>query len=151
MNKLNLVYVGIAFILSGIMTANCQSSYASEGPQPDDRYKIIKPIYLMATYESLNNRKISKETARAYLESKQYAKTAWVAFQSEVPVGTIMTVVSTAPKIWHLPFFANRYFVRLEPDPSRGLDVVLELNRGIEGTLDGLNPEIFERYIDSKK
>ena len=45
--------------------------------------------------------------------------------------------------------FANRYFVRLDPDLSRGLDIILELNRGIEGSLDGLNPELFERLYFS--
>ncbi|BBJ23509.1 hypothetical protein W01_14360 [Candidatus Nitrotoga sp. AM1P] len=68
-----------------------------------------------------------------------------MAFQNEVPVGTIMTIIGPAPRVWHLPFFANRYFVRLDPDVSRGLDVVLELNRGIEGGLDGLNSELFSR------
>lgn len=120
-------------------------SYASEELQAGNRYKIVLPVYLTATYESLNNRQISKETARAYLESMQYAKTSWVAFQCEVPAGTIMTIIGPAPKVWHLPFLANRYFVRLDPDLSRGLDVVLELNRGIEGTLNGLNPKLFSR------
>jgi hypothetical protein len=99
----------------------------------------------MGVYDSLNNRQVSKETARAYLESIQTYKKAEVAFQCEVPVGTIMTIIGPTPKVWHLPFFANRFFVRLDPDLSRGLDVVLELNRGIEGSLDGLNPELFSR------
>ncbi len=48
------------------------------------------------------------------------------------------------------PFFiANQYFIQLDPDLSRGLDVELELNRGIEGSLDGLNPELFERLYFS--
>lgn len=131
-------------LLALVITAFSSTASASdEDTQPGKRYKIIKPIYLTATYESLNNRKISKETARAYLESKQYAKTSWVAFQCEVPAGTIMTIIGPAPKVWHLPFFAGRYFIRLEPDLSRGLDVILELNRGIEGDMDGLNSELF--------
>lgn len=120
-------------------------SYANEDPQPGSRYKIVRPVYLMAVYDSLNNRKLSRETARAYLESKRYNKKSWVAFQSEIPAGTIVTIIGPAPKVWRVPIFANRYFVRLEPDPSRGLDVILELNRGIEGSLDGLNPELFAR------
>jgi len=68
-----------------------------------------------------------------------------VAFQCEVPAGTIMTIIGKAPKVWHLPFLANRYFVQLDPDLSRGLDIVLELNRGLEGNLDGLNSELFNR------
>ena len=99
----------------------------------------------MAVYDSLNNRQISRETARAYLHSKEYAQKSWVAFQCEVPVGTIMTIIGLAPKSWYRPFSANRYFVRLDPDQSRGLDVELELNRGIEGSLDGLSPELFSR------
>ena len=120
-------------------------SYASEQPRPGGRYKIVRPLYLTAEYNSLNKRQVSRETARAYLEATRYYKKSSVAFQSEVPAGTIMTIIGPAPKVWALPFFANRYFVRLDPDPSRGLDVVLALNRGIEGSLDGLNPELFSR------
>ncbi len=121
-------------------------SFASEELQPENRYKIIRPVYLMAVYDSLNNRQVSRETARAYLHSMRYYEKASVTFQCEVPAGTIMTIIGPAPKVWHLPFLANRYFVRLDPDLSRGLDVILELNRGIEGNLDGLNSELFSRY-----
>lgn len=133
-----LFTVIISVILYGL-------SYASEELQPGNRYKIIRPVYLMAVYDSLNNRQVSRETARAYLHSMRYYEKASVAFQCEVPAGTIMTILGPAPKVWHLPFLANRYYVRLDPDLSRGLDVVLELNRGIEGNLDGLNPELFSR------
>jgi hypothetical protein len=69
-----------------------------------------------------------------------------VAFQRIVPVGTIMTTIGPAPKRAPLPFFANRYFVLLDPtDLPSELDIILELNRGIEGSLDGLNPELFIR------
>ena len=142
----NLVVRSVALaIIFSTCSVSWGLSYANEEPRPGGRYKVIRPVYLAAEYYSLNNRQVGKETARAYLESKQYAKKSWVAFQSEVPVGTIMTIIAPAPKIWHIPFFANRYFVQLDPDPSRGLDVILELNRGIEGSLDGLNPELFAR------
>ncbi len=133
-------------VLFMIGTAFFRLSYASEEPQPGDRYKIIRPVYLMAAYNSLNDRRLSRETARAYIHSTRFYDKAEVAFQFEVPVGTIMTILGPAPKVWHLPFLANRYFVRLDPDLSRGLDVELALNRGIEGNLDGLNPELFSRY-----
>lgn len=147
MNKLDcaIVRASIAFTVFAVINVIfCDPSYAEE-LQLGNRYKIVKPVYLMATYDSLNNRQLSRETARAYLHSMQYYKKSEVAFQCEVPVGTIMTIIGPAPKVWHLPFFANRYFVRLDPDLSRGLDVVLELNRGIEGSLDGLNQELFSR------
>ena len=57
-----------------------------------------------------------------------------------------MTIIGPAPKRLPLFFFANRYFVRLDPiEPPSGLDVILEINRGIEGSLDGLNSELFSR------
>ena len=136
----------IAFALFAVISAIfCVPSYAGEELQPGSRYRIVKPVYLMAVYDSLNNRQLSKETARAYLHSMQYYNKAEVAFQCEVPAGTIMTIIGPAPKVWHIPFFASRYFVRLDPDVSRGLDIELALNRGIEGSLDGLNPELFGR------
>jgi hypothetical protein len=59
-----------------------------------------------------------------------------------------MTIISLAPKVWYLPFSAKRYFVRLDPDVSRGLNIELSLDRGLEGILDGLNPELFVRLKD---
>ena len=120
-------------------------SHASERLKPDNRYEVVQPVYLMAVYDSLNNKKISGETARAYLHTQRYYKKASVAFQCEVPAGTVMIIIGPAPKVWYLPFFADRYFIHLEPDLSRGLDVILELDRGVEGDLDGLNPEFFSR------
>jgi hypothetical protein len=139
-----IVCASIAFILFAMIgTIFYGIIYASQELQPGSRYKIIRPLYLMAVYDSLNNRQLSRETARAYLHSMRYYEKSWVAFQCEVPAGTIMTIIGRAPKVWHLPFFADRYFVHLDPDPSRGLDVILEINRGIEGNLDGLNPDLF--------
>ncbi|MEW6429382.1 MAG: hypothetical protein AB1568_15265 [Thermodesulfobacteriota bacterium] len=135
----------ITFALSAaIVTIFCDRSCDGE-LRPGDRYRIDQPIYLMAVYNSLDNKEISRETSRAYLHTKRYYNKSSVAFQCETPIGTTMTVISPAPKVWHLPFLASRYFVQLEPDLSHGLDVILELTRGIEGDLDGLNPKLFSR------
>lgn len=147
MNKLGyaIVPATIMFMLFTVSsTIFCGPSYA-EALRPGNRYKIIRPLYLVAEYYSLNNRQVSRETARAYLYSSEIAKRSWMAFQREIPVGTIMTIIGPAPKVWRLPFLANRYFVRLDPDLSSGLDVILELNRWFEGSLDGLNLELFSR------
>ena len=132
----------LAFTLAAISAVLCGSIYAGE-PQIGNKYKSVQPLYLMAVYDSLNNRQIGRDTARAYLHAMEYYESSWVAFQSKVPEGTILTVIGKAPKPWYRPFSAKLYFVRLEPDLSRGLDVELELNRGIEGHFDGLNPKIF--------
>ncbi len=148
MNKLKYVIVCITTVFMPLFTIGtvfCGFCFASEHLQPGNRYKIVRPVYLMAVYKSLNNRQVSKDTARAYLHAEEYYKKSEVAFQCEVPVGTIMTIIGQAPKVWHIPFFADRYFIKLDPDMSRGLDVILELNRGIEGDLDGLNPKLFKR------
>jgi hypothetical protein len=134
--------ITVLVIFNIVFFSHC---YADGNLQAGSQYKVINPVYLMATYNSLNNRILSKETARAYLHSTKYYKKAEVAFQLEVPTGTVITIISSAPKLWGIPFFADRYFVQLSPDLSRGLDVVLELNRGIEGTLDGLNPKLFSQ------
>jgi hypothetical protein len=69
-----------------------------------------------------------------------------------VPAGTFMTILGPAPKLFSLPFIANRYYVRLEPaDLPSDLDIILQLNRGIEGNMDGLNPDLFCRASDSTK
>jgi hypothetical protein len=151
LNRGGIVRVCIAFTLFTVISVIFYGlSYASEELQPGSRYKIVKPVYLIAAYENLNNRQVSRETAFAYLRPRQSPKRAWLAFQSEVPIGAIMTIIGPAPKpeVWHFPFFFKRYsvyLVRLDPDLSRGLDVMLELSLGMEGSLDGLNPELFSR------
>ncbi len=125
-------------------TIFCGLSYSSEQPHPGGRYKIIGPVYLSGIYLKLNNRQLNKQAALGSLTAVQFSGPE-VGFQCEVPAGTIMTIIGPAPKRFPLFFIADRYFVRLDPDLSRGLDVVLELNRGIEGSLDGLNSELFSR------
>ncbi len=133
--KLSLIMI-IFFLFS--------RSYA-EDLKVGQKYKIIKPVYLMGVYDSLNNRTLSKSTARAYLHSEEYYKKSFVAFQTEVPTGTVMTIIGPAPKPWYLYFYADQYFIKLDPDLSQGLEIKIQLDRGMAGNLDGLNPEIFSR------
>lgn len=109
------------------------------------KYALIKAVYLMGVYDSRNNKTISQSTAKAYLHSERYADKSIIAFQAEVPVGTVITVVRPTPKPWYMYFYADSYFVKLEPDLSQGLDVIMQIDRGLDGNLDGLNPEIFTR------
>lgn len=134
----------LLFVLLMAIAAFSTASGANELPHVGSRYQLIRPIYLMAEYDNLNRREVSREAAR-FLHAERYYDKSWVAFQTEVPVGTIMTTVGPAPKVWRLPFLASRYHVRLQPDPLRELDVLLELGRGVEGNMGGLNPEIFRR------
>lgn len=134
----------IAFALFAIILIFCRISCA-EGLQAGKKYKIIKPVYLSAWYDSLNKKTLSKETARAYLHVTKNADRPYIAFQSEVPTGTVMTIIGPAPKRWYLFFYPDRFFIKLDPDLSQGLDVELELSTSFEGNLDGLNPEIFSR------
>ncbi len=136
-------FIILFLTISGIGLVSCQSKEQNNTPKSGNRYKIIRPVYLRASYYDLDNRKISHETARAYLETERLAKTVYVAFICEVPTETVMTIIGPAPKVWHLPFLPERYFVRMDPDYSRGLELVLELARGFEGNLDGLNPDFF--------
>lgn len=124
----------------------CSISVAGEEPKKGSKYKIIGSVYIMGVYDDLNDRRVSKKTAKAFLHSERYAQKSFVAFQEKVPVGTILTIKEVKAKVWYIPFFPSRYLVHLEPDISQGLDVVLELSRGMEGDFDGLNSEIFERH-----
>ena len=147
LNILNysIVRTTIAFTLFTVSsTIFCGISYAVDQPQPGNRYKIVGPLYLSGIYLKLNNRQLNKQAAVGSLTAVQFSGPE-VGFQCKVPVGTIVTIIGPAPKRFPLFFIANRYYVRLDPDLSRGLDVELELNRGIEGNLDGLNPELFSR------
>jgi hypothetical protein len=133
--------------LVGIMLAatSCSANSSGEDLTLGAKYEIIRPVYLEGVYNSLDDRKISPEKATAYLTGVKYAKRSEVAFQVEVPAGTVMTVVSSASRVIHLPYIVDQYHVRLTPDVSRGLDVLLSLDRGLEGDLDGLNSQIFRR------
>src|SRR3979411_1026530 len=143
MNKIeySLARVSIAFTLLIVMSIFCVSSYAEE-LQPGNRYKIVRPVYLSGVYRDLNNRQLNRQLAFGSLTAMRFSGPE-LAFQCIVPVGKLMSVIGTCAKRLPLPFFANRYFVRLDPDLSGGLDVIVELNRGMEGTLDGLNSGLF--------
>ncbi|MEQ1723676.1 MAG: hypothetical protein ABL930_10910 [Pseudobdellovibrio sp.] len=127
----------IAIIISFAETGHSQQL------QVGKKYKLIKPIYIMGEYNDSTNKTISKETARAYLHSVMLATRYFTAFKSEVPTGTVMTIISVSPKPWYLYFNSDYYVVTLDPDVSQGLNVELPLNSAFEGSLDGLNQEIF--------
>jgi hypothetical protein len=145
-NYLEIVRVSIAFtILTVIGGICCVYSYASEEPQSGSQYRIIGPLYLTGVYRNLNKRQLNRQMAVASLSAVRFSGPE-VAFQREVPIGTIMTIIGPAPKRVLFPFYANQYFVRLDnTDMLTDLDIILELNRGIEGALDGLNPKLFSR------
>lgn len=125
-----------------IIVTICNTSYAKE-LVAGKKYKIIKPVYLTGEYNDRGRKVLSKETAIAYLDSYKYAMKSYTAFKTEVPIGTAMTIIGPAPKAWYLFFQGDFHFVKLDPDLSQGLDIKLQLDRGMEGNLDGLNPEIF--------
>ncbi|MCB8748976.1 hypothetical protein LHU53_18975 [Rhodoferax sp. U2-2l] len=145
--KAALVHTRIWFMLLALTGATSNTpSYADE-LQPGNTYKIVGPVYLAGIFKNLNNRQLERGLAVESLTAVQF-KGPEVAFQRKMPQGTTMTIIGPAPKRVPLPFYANRYFVRLDPkDPPSELDVILELNRGIEGSLDGLNPELFSRVL----
>ena len=139
--------------LVSIMLAvtGCSANSSGEGLTLWAEYEIVRPVYLEGVYNSLDDRELSPEKSTAYLTNVKYAKRSEVAFQVEVPAGTVMTVVSSAERVLHLPYFVDQYRVRLTPDPSRGLDVLLSLDRGFEGGLDGLNSQIFKRIDEMEE
>ncbi len=122
----------------------CSASFAGE-LAADTKYKTIRITYLTGEYIDRGNKVLSKETAIAYLDSYKYAMKSYTAFKTEVPTGTVMTIVGPAPKPWYLFFQGDFYFIKLDPDLSQGLDIKLQLDRGMEGNLDSLNAEIFSR------
>ena len=149
LNRAGIVQTSLVYILFAVISAVfCESSYANEEPQPGNRYKIVGPVYLAGIYLNLNNRQLTRQLAAGSLSAVQYLGPE-VAFQRIVPIGTIITIIGPAPKRASFFWLAKkRYFVRLEPastDLLSELDIFLELNRGFEGSLDGLNLELFSR------
>jgi hypothetical protein len=114
-------------------------------PQLGATYKIVRPIYLMAVYESMDEKLAGRGAVRAYLQPERYAKTRWVAFQCKVPAGTVMTIIRPAPSAKDLWNRYDAYYVQLDPDPSRQLDVIVQLFRGFGDASGGLSAEFFER------
>lgn len=136
----------IAFVLFTLIgNICCGQSYANRQLTPGSRYKIVGNVYLSGIYKDLNDRQLTKQLAFGSLTAIRFSGPE-VAFQHKVPIGTIMTIIGPAPKRVPLPFFAKRFFISLQPNElSEEIDVILQLNRGIDGNLDGLNPELFSR------
>jgi hypothetical protein len=124
--------------------------HASENLQPGNQYKIIGPVYIAAIYNDLRNKKLNRQLAIGELAAVRYGGPE-VAFQHAVQPGTIMTIIGPIPTDSFFDrFFPNRYYIKLDTvELAGGLDVVLWLNRGVEGDLDGLTPELFSRVNQS--
>lgn len=134
-----------------LVVTSCSANSSGEMLTLGAKYEIVRPVYLVGAYNSLNDRELSPERATAYIYAVKMAERSFTAFQVEVPAGTVMTVVSSATRKIHLPYIVDQYQVQLTPDLSRGLDVSLSLDRGLEGDLDGLNSQIFRRIGEEAK
>ena len=145
-NPLRRLLIQCAVLAAVLLATLMGSAVAGDVQlQPGASYKIVRPVYLMAVYESMDSKQIAKAAALAYLQPERYAKTRWVAFQCEVPAGTVMTIVGPAPAAKDLWRRYDAYYVHLEPDPSRKLDVIIQLFRGFADASGGLSVEFFER------
>lgn len=141
--QIELVKVHIRTLIIGVfIISSCISSYAGN-LESGRKYKIKRPIYIVGNYDDNSNKTISRQTAHAFLGAAKVATKSYTAFQSEVPTGTIVTIVTKTTRPWYHFFAADTYQVSLYPDVSQGLEVELQLNRGFEGNLDGLNSDIF--------
>lgn len=115
--------------------------------KPGAGYKMVRTVYLMAVYESMDEKRAGKGAAVAYLQPERYANTRWVAFQCEVPAGTTMKIIGPAPPAKDLLRSYDAYYVHLvpDPDPSRKLEVIVQLFKGFADASGGLSADFFER------
>lgn len=111
-------------------------------------YKIVRPVYLMAVYKSMDEKRSGKGAAVAYLQPERYAETRWTAFQCEIPAGTTMKIIGPAPPAKDFLRSYDAYYVQLAPDSSRKLDVIVQLFKGFADARGGLSAEFFERMQD---
>ena len=140
MNKRPILFLlGLVFtILAGYL------SYKPSDLPIGSKYKLLEPVYIMGVYDSLNEKLISASTAKAYLHKHEYYEKSHVAFQDVIPESSIITIVNEYRGSWYLALYEESYVVSVEPDMSRGLEVILVLDRGMEGDGGGVNPAIFE-------
>jgi hypothetical protein len=111
---------------------------------PGESYRIVRSVDLMAVHESMSDRREGKKPKLAYLHPQRYAMTRWVAYQCEVPAGTVMAIVRPAPRVkgFGHPYLA--YYVKLQPNPPGQQEVIVGLSRGFGDESGRLNPEFFQ-------
>jgi hypothetical protein len=120
--------------------------HATENLQQGNQYRIIGPVYVRAIYRDIRNTQLNRESAWGILSAVRVSGRE-VALQRPVQMGTIMTILGSAPKHYVLfEGYPSRYYVQLDTvGLPGGLDVILQLNRGVEGDMDGLNSRLFSR------
>ncbi len=136
----------LSVLLAAIFSVSSCASHPNRVLNSGEQFKVVGPVYLSAIYLNLNKPKLTKKLATGGLTAVRFSGPE-VAFQHRVPVGTMMTILSPAPKAFRLdnPFFPDRYFIRLDRvNFPRELDITIELNGGIAGGDAGLNRELFE-------
>jgi hypothetical protein len=113
-----------------------------------ENYKIVRPVDLMAVHESMDDKSAGKKPKRAYLNPQRYAMTRWVAYQCEVPVGAVITIVRPAPPARDLWRRYPAYYVKLVPNPPGQQEVIVQLFLGFRDESGRLNPEFFQRVSE---
>jgi hypothetical protein len=129
-----------------IATLSCLPILSNAAPvAPGTSYKIIRPVYLSAVYESMTAKHAGAKPATAYLQAELYARTRWIAYRCAIPEGTIMTVIGPAPPAKDLAQRYDAYYVTLKPNASPQTTVVLQLFRGFGDASGGPSAKYFEQ------
>lgn len=135
----------ILYIFLTIILLHCENANANDF-KIGKKYKTIKTLFIEGVYNNSSNTKLSKESASAFISQNKHYKKSNIAFQNEIPTGTIITIIGRVPKPWYSYFNSDRYFVKLEPDLSQGLEVILSVDSLLEkglGTSIDLKSDIF--------
>jgi hypothetical protein len=105
-----------------------------------EKYEIVGTLYAHGVAHDLDKRTVS-----IVVLEKLRLSGPEVVWRRVVPVGSTLTIVERAPKKLFIFFAAPRYIVRIsgiEMPPD--VPIVIDLSRGVEGSMTPLNPQIFK-------
>jgi hypothetical protein len=104
------------------------------------RYQIVGQLYAYGVADDLNSRQLSLISLVPLKLSGPE-----IISQQLIPQGSILTIVDRGPRKFLAFLYPDRYIVQVTGvDTPRGIPVVIDLSRGIQGKSTPLNPEIFK-------
>lgn len=108
------------------------------------RYEIVGELYAYGVADDLNSKQLSLISLVPLKLSGPE-----IISQRLVPPGSILTIVDRGPRRFLAFLYPDRYIVQVTGlDAPRGVPVVIDLSRGIQGKSTSLNPEIFKPCPD---
>ena len=137
--------LSIFVCVSTLCSLSCTSGNTCETTSLSGRYKVLRPVYAVGVFNNAQYKASTPDAVTVYIKARRMYPKRDIAFQHEVPEGTIIQVKCRVRTPWFNPLIEPLYCVSIEEHNYADYQSFLQMIPSLRGEDGGLNPWLFEK------